>query len=146
MNNNDVIPQVGSNVNVTVNGMTINGTITAVDEKAYAESINNSNIAKSSDSCETSKIESSSYVPEDASQQKPKEYPHHVVAVRKNEEGNLIAFKLEDGTELNFDDCWQAIHDGQLHLIATKGKDGAPVIRSYGDGDRENNLSNLPIF
>lgn len=69
-----------------------------------------------------------------------------VVATRKNGDGNLIGFKLNDGTEYDFDQCWSAIERGELDLIATTGKDGAPVIRSKGDGNPYNNLSNLPEF
>lgn len=69
-----------------------------------------------------------------------------VVAVRKDEDGNLSEFKLDDGTVYNFQECWDAINRGELDLIATTGKEGVPVIRSYGDGDKSNNLRNLPSF
>ena len=73
-------------------------------------------------------------------------YPHHVVAVRKDTDGNLSMFKLEDGTVLDYGQCLDYIHQGQLNLIATEGKSGALIIRSQADGDPYNNLSNLPIF
>lgn len=74
------------------------------------------------------------------------ETKREVVAVRKDENGNLSEFKLDDGTVYDFQECWDAINRGELNLIATIGKEGAPVIRSYGDGDKSNNLSNLPPF
>lgn len=69
-----------------------------------------------------------------------------VVAVRRNEEGNLCCFKLNDGTEYDFNQCWEAITRGELDLIATTGKEGVPVIKSRGDEDLSNNLQNLPSF
>lgn len=69
-----------------------------------------------------------------------------VVAVKKNDGGNLSKFKLSDGRIVNFDECAAMCDCGELNLIHTTGKDGAPVIRSYPDGDDSNNLSNLPEF
>lgn len=70
-----------------------------------------------------------------------------VVAVHKNEEGNLEMFKLDDGRVLSFDECRQAINNGELpDLICTYGKSDAIIIRSQPDGDPSNNLSNLPTF
>ena len=69
-----------------------------------------------------------------------------VIAVRHGENGELVAFKLNDGTVYDFNQCWDAVNRGELDLIATTGKSGAPVIRSRGDGDLDNNLSNLPVF
>lgn len=70
-----------------------------------------------------------------------------VVAVHKNDDGNLEAFKLDDGRVLSFDECRDAIHNGELpDLICTYGRSGAVIIRSQADGKRENNLSNLPEF
>lgn len=69
-----------------------------------------------------------------------------VVAVKKNDEGNLSKFKLNDGRVVNLDECAAMCDCGELSLTHTTGKDGAPVIRSYPDGDESNNLSNLPEF
>lgn len=75
-----------------------------------------------------------------------------VVATRKGTGGDLIAFKLDDGRELNFGECVTAIHNKEIEgLMVVDGKtrnDGSIplVIRSYGDGDPTNNLSNLPNF
>lgn len=69
----------------------------------------------------------------------------NVVAVSKNKEGNLIAFQTDDGRIYSFGEMYDAIGAGQFpDLIATTGKEGAPVIRSQADGKPENNLQNLP--
>lgn len=68
------------------------------------------------------------------------------MAVRINSKGNLSEFKLNDGTVYDFNQCWDAINCGELDLIATTCKEGVLAIRSHGDGDMSNNLSNLPSF
>lgn len=71
----------------------------------------------------------------------------HVVAVRKNSEGNITDFKLDNGKELNYEECRQAIHTGEVEdLICTTGKSGVISIRSEPDDIKSNNLSNLPEF
>ena len=70
-----------------------------------------------------------------------------VVGVHKNSDGNLEQFKLDDGRVLSFEECRNAIHNGDLpDLICTEGKSGSIIIRSQPDGDESNNLSNLPQF
>lgn len=69
-----------------------------------------------------------------------------VVAVKKNEEGNLTHFKLSDGRIVNHEECGAMCDCGELGLIHTTGREGADVIRSYPDGDESNNLSSLPEF
>lgn len=68
-----------------------------------------------------------------------------VVAVARDDEGNLGAFQLDDGRVLGFEECRMAINAGELpDLICTEGRSGSIVIRSQPDGDPSNNLSNLP--
>lgn len=70
-----------------------------------------------------------------------------VVAVRKNADGNLTDFKLDNGKQLSFDQCRNAIHTGEVEgLICTEGKGDSIIIRSEPDGDKSNNLSNMPEF
>lgn len=73
-------------------------------------------------------------------------YPNTVTAVRKNQEGNIVLFKLDDGRILDYSGCADAIHRGELNLICTTGKSGALSIRSQADGDPTNNLDALPTF
>lgn len=58
-----------------------------------------------------------------------------VVAVRKDEYGDLAEFKLNTGEVVDFANCQKLINEGKLDLI-----------RSKPDGDPNNNLSALPEF
>lgn len=69
-----------------------------------------------------------------------------VVAVRKDEYGDLAEFKLNTGEVVDFANCQKLINEGKLDLISTVGKNGVDVIRSKPDGDPNNNLSALPEF
>ena len=71
-----------------------------------------------------------------------------IVKVRKDSNtGELVAFKLDNGKELKFFDCYSAIERGEIEgVMATVGHSGAPIIRSLPDGNPSNNLSNLPTF
>lgn len=70
-----------------------------------------------------------------------------IVAVRKNSYGNLEAFKLDDGRELDYITAYDMVVDGKISgVIATTGKDNSLIIRSMPDGDPSNNLDNLPVF
>ena len=71
-----------------------------------------------------------------------------IVKVQKDPKtGDLVAFQLDDGRELNFFDYYAAIDRGEIEgVLATNGRDGTPVIRTYPDGDPSNNLQNLPTF
>lgn len=69
-----------------------------------------------------------------------------VEATKKNEDGNLVEFKLTDGRVVNHKECAELIDKGELNLIHTVGKSGADVIRSYPNGDESDNLSELPTF
>lgn len=69
-----------------------------------------------------------------------------VVAVRKDGDGDLCGFKMNDGSTYDFEGAKNLIHEGKLDLICTTGNNGTEVIRSYPDGDESNNLSNLPEF
>ena len=75
-----------------------------------------------------------------------------VVAVRKDEQDRIYAFKLDDGRELDYPSCMEAIHNGELpELVCTLGRPDnfgfqPTIIRSQADGDPTNNLSRLPEF
>lgn len=75
-----------------------------------------------------------------------KQYPYEVVAVKRDEDGNIEEFKLQDGTVLDYEGCLEYIHSGKINLIAQTNKAGGISIRSQADGAKENNLSNLPTF
>lgn len=70
-----------------------------------------------------------------------------VTAVRKNGEGDIIEFRLEDGTVVDFRQAIQMARHGELaHANAFRGRDGQSHVRSDADGDPTNNFNNLPQF
>ncbi|MFL1663793.1 DUF3892 domain-containing protein [Bacillus cereus] len=68
-----------------------------------------------------------------------------IVAVRKNDEGDLIAFKTSSGRELDYMTALEA-KSGELAHVDVFHKYGRDIIRSEPDGIKENNLDNLPSF
>ena len=77
------------------------------------------------------------------SQQPGKE---HIVAVRKNDDGDLIAFKTESGRELDYISALSEAKAGKLAHVDVFHKYGRDILRSEPDGIKENNLDNLPHF
>lgn len=72
-----------------------------------------------------------------------------VVAVRKNENGAITAFKLADGTVMQYEQAVEYLKQnpsGFDNLILQQGNQGDLIIRSKPDGDPTNNLDNLPTF
>ena len=78
------------------------------------------------------------------SQMNPQE--EHIVAVRKNEDGDLIAFKTSLGRELDYPTALSEAKAGQLARVDVFHKYGRDILRSEPDGIVENNLDNLPAF
>jgi hypothetical protein len=77
------------------------------------------------------------------SQQPGKE---QIVAVRKNDDGDLIAFKTESGRELDYISVLSEAKAGKLAHVDVFHKYGRDILRSEPDGIKENNLDNLPHF
>ncbi|WP_078593043.1 DUF3892 domain-containing protein [Evansella clarkii] len=69
-----------------------------------------------------------------------------IAAVRKNEDGDLIAFKTNTGRELDYVTALNEAKAGKLAHIDVFHKYGRDIIRSEPDGIRENNLDELPEF
>jgi hypothetical protein len=69
-----------------------------------------------------------------------------IVAVRKNEDGDLIAFKTETGRELDYVTALQEAKAGKLAHVDVFHKYGRDILRSEPDGIKENNLDHLPTF
>ncbi len=69
-----------------------------------------------------------------------------IVAVRKNDDGDLIAFKTESGRELDYITALEEAKEGNLAHIDVFQKYGRDILRSEPDGIKENNLDNLPEF
>ena len=69
-----------------------------------------------------------------------------IVAVRKNEDGDLIAFKTSSGRELDYPTALSEAKAGQLAYVDVFHKYGRDILRSEPDGIEANNLDNLPEF
>lgn len=70
----------------------------------------------------------------------------HIVAVRKNDDGDLIAFQTNQNRELDYLQALEDIKQGKIAHVDIIHKYGREIIRSEPDGIPENNLSNLPEF
>ncbi|WP_270181689.1 DUF3892 domain-containing protein [Alkalihalobacillus sp. CinArs1] len=70
----------------------------------------------------------------------------YISAVRKNEDGDLIAFKTNTGEELDYIQALEAAKSGKLSGVDVFHKYGRDIIRSEPDGIKENNFDNLPEF
>lgn len=69
------------------------------------------------------------------------------VAARRNSDGDLIAFKSSTGKEYDYETAKELCEKGLISNAQTfKGKGGKTYIRGVVDGDKDNNLSNLPTF
>ncbi|QRG66184.1 DUF3892 domain-containing protein [Brevibacillus choshinensis] len=69
-----------------------------------------------------------------------------IVAVRKNDDGDLIAFKTETGRELDYITALSEAKAGKIAHVDVFHKYGRDILRSEPDGIKENNLDNLPEF
>jgi hypothetical protein len=69
-----------------------------------------------------------------------------IVAVRKNDDGDLIAFKTETGRELDYVTALNEAKAGNIAHVDVFHKYGRDILRSEPDGIKENNLDQLPQF
>ena len=69
-----------------------------------------------------------------------------IVAVRKNDDGDIIAFKTDNGRELDYVTALNEAKEGMLAHVDVFHKYGRDIIRSEPDGIKENNLDQLPSF
>jgi Protein of unknown function (DUF3892) len=69
-----------------------------------------------------------------------------IVAVRKNDDGDLIAFKTETGRELDYVTALNEAKAGNIAHVDVFQKYGRDILRSEPDGIKENNLDQLPQF
>jgi hypothetical protein len=69
------------------------------------------------------------------------------VAVQKNGDGDITAFKTSGGRVLDYETAKQEVQQGNIQGVNVfKGRDGDMYIRGDADGDPSNNLDNLPNF
>lgn len=69
-----------------------------------------------------------------------------IIAVRKNEDGDLIAFKTNTGRELDYVAALNEAKQGKLAHVDVFHKYGRDILRSEPDGIKENNLDQLDTF
>ena len=70
----------------------------------------------------------------------------YIEAVRKNDDGNIIAVKTNTGRELDYPTALSEAKDGKLAHVDVFHKYGRDILRSEPDGIKENNLDELPLF
>lgn len=69
-----------------------------------------------------------------------------IIAVRKNDDGNIIAIKTNMGRELDYSTAIMEAKEGNLGHVDVFQKYGRDILRSEPDGIKENNLGELPGF
>ena len=68
------------------------------------------------------------------------------VSVRKNNDGDIIAFKTSTGRELDYISALNDAKAGKIAHVDVFHKYGRDIVRSEPDGIKENNLDQLPEF
>lgn len=68
------------------------------------------------------------------------------VAVKKNDDGDIIGFKTNTGRELDYLTALDEAKAGNIAHVDVFHKYGRDIIRSEPDGIKENNLDRLPEF
>ena len=71
---------------------------------------------------------------------------HVIVAVRRDELGNIIKIRLDDGQEWGIKEAIILGEGGYLKGCMVQSNLGGKYIKSVNDGDPSNNLDNLPSF
>jgi len=71
---------------------------------------------------------------------------YRIVAVRKNSDGDITDFKLDNAMELNYDQAVNMARSGQIQNVDVYERAGRAIIRSQRDNDPNNNLDQLPGF
>ena len=70
-----------------------------------------------------------------------------IVAVQKDEKGVIQQYKLDDNQVVDVSRAIQMVKDNKIencNVFTTRN--GSEAIRSNNDGDKSNNLDNLPTF
>ena len=70
-----------------------------------------------------------------------------IVETHKDSSGEVQIVKLDDGRIMSKIDAASKAMSGELFLpdiIVAESKEGEPYLRSFPDGDKANNLENLP--
>lgn len=70
-----------------------------------------------------------------------------IVAVKKDENGTIEQYKLDDNQVVNVNEAINMVKQNQIencNVFTTRN--GSEAIRSNRDEDKSNNLDNLPTF
>lgn len=70
-----------------------------------------------------------------------------IKAVRKDENGTIQQYQLDNGTTVDVNQAIQMVKNKEIencNVFTTRN--GSEAIRSNNDGDPSNNLDNLPTF
>lgn len=76
----------------------------------------------------------------------PDDGKEKIIAVRKNDDGNIIAIRTDKGRDLDYVSALAEAKAGNLSHVDVFHKYGRDILRSEPDGIQENNLDNLPEF
>jgi hypothetical protein len=69
-----------------------------------------------------------------------------IIAVRKNEDGNIIAVRTSTGRELDYPTVLSEAKNGLIAHVDVFHRYGRDILRSEPDGIKDNNLDELPEF
>lgn len=70
-----------------------------------------------------------------------------IVAVRKNNDGDIVELKLSSGLVVDYKSAQQMAKNNEIDNVNVfRGRDNEEHLRSNPDGREDNNLDNLPIF
>lgn len=71
---------------------------------------------------------------------------YDIVAVRHDEAGRIAAIKLDNGKSMDIETAYTYAESGMFPGYVPATRDDRRYLRGEGDGDRSNNLDNLPEF
>jgi hypothetical protein len=69
-----------------------------------------------------------------------------IIAVRKNDDGDIIAIQTSSGRQLDYVTALNEAKAGVLTNVDVFHRYGRDILRSEPDGVKTNNLDNLPTF
>jgi hypothetical protein len=69
-----------------------------------------------------------------------------IAAVRKNNEGDIVAIQTSTGRQLDYVTALNEAKAGLLANVDVFHRYGRDILRSEPDGVQQNNLDNLPTF
>ncbi|MFA6941665.1 MAG: DUF3892 domain-containing protein [Clostridiaceae bacterium] len=75
-----------------------------------------------------------------------KENSHKIEAVVKDNKGEIVGYRLDSGETVDKEKGVSMAKNGEItDVIVSKSKKGEEYLKSAPDGDKSNNLDNLPV-